>query len=55
MIVLAGFVIGAIVGAMTAKRRGGRWLDMLQYAAVYSIAFTLLGLFVTIFIDRMAR
>ncbi len=55
MIVGAGLVIGAALGALTAKRQGGRRLDMLQYAAGYAIAFMLLGLFATIFIDRMAR
>lgn len=55
MIVIGGFLIGALLGALTAKRRGGKRLDILQYAAGYAIAFTLLGLFATIFIDRMAR
>lgn len=55
MIVLAGLVIGAAIGGLTAKRSGGKRLDILQYAAGYAIAFTLLGLFATIFIDRMAR
>lgn len=55
MIVIGGFLIGATIGALTAQRRGGKRLDILQYAAGYAIAFTLLGLFATIFIDRMAR
>lgn len=55
MIVIGGLILGAVIGALTAKRRGGKMLDILQYAAGYGIAFTLLGLFATIFIDRMAR
>ena len=55
MIVIGGFILAAANGGVTAKRRGGRRLDILQYAAGYAIAFTLLGLFATIFIDRMAR
>ena len=55
MIVIGGFILGAAIGALTAQRRGGKMLDILQYAAGYAIAFTLLGLFATIFIDRMAR
>ncbi len=55
MIVLAGLVIGAGLGGMTAKRRGGKRLDILQYATIYAIIFMLLGMFVSIFIDRMAR
>jgi len=52
MIVLAGLVFGAAFGAYTARRRGGNKLDMAQYAAGFAIAFMLLGLFVTIFIER---
>ncbi len=31
---------------------GGKGLDMLQYGAGFAIAFTLLGLFATIFLER---
>lgn len=54
MIVIAGLVLGAVLGAATAAKRGGKRLDMLQYAAGFGIAFCLLGLFLTIFIERMA-
>ncbi|MCU0803144.1 MAG: hypothetical protein MUD11_15520 [Rhodobacteraceae bacterium] len=54
MIVIAGLVLGATFGAVTAARRGGKRLDILQYAAGYGIAFCLLGVFLTIFIERMA-
>ena len=54
MIVIAGFVLGAAFGASLAKKRGGRGLDMLQYGAGFGICFTLIGLFVTIFIERMS-
>jgi len=53
MFVIAGFVIGALLGARTALKRGGRRLDALQYAAGFGIALALLGLFVTLFADRM--
>lgn len=53
MIVIGGMVLGALIGARLARRRGGRWPDALQYAAGYSIALGLLGLFVTIFLARM--
>lgn len=55
MIVLAGLVIGAIIGGLTARRRGGKRLDILQYAAIYAILFMLLGMFASILIDRIAR
>ena len=53
MIVLAGLLGGGLIGALTAKRRGGKAADMAQYAAGYGIALGLLGLFVTIFLERM--
>jgi hypothetical protein len=53
MIVLAAMVFGALTGTGVARRRGGRGLDQLQYAAGYGIAFAILGVFATIFIDRM--
>lgn len=52
MVVLAGLILGIFIGSFTAKNRGGRKLDILQYGAVYGIAFTLIGVFVTIIIDR---
>ncbi|MFC3179824.1 hypothetical protein [Cypionkella sinensis] len=52
MIVLAGLLIGAAYGALSAKRRGGRGLDMLQYGAAYAILLALIGLFLTIYLHR---
>jgi hypothetical protein len=52
LIVIAGFLLGAISGAGVALRRGGRKLDALQYGAVFAIIGTLLGLFLTIFLAR---
>ncbi|NNE87715.1 MAG: hypothetical protein HKN27_06530 [Silicimonas sp.] len=46
---------GAILGVITAKRRGGNRLDMAQYAAGFAIAFSILGLFVTLaFLNAIA-
>ncbi|MEL7027292.1 MAG: hypothetical protein AAGO57_08720 [Pseudomonadota bacterium] len=53
MIVIAGFLGGGFLGAFTAKRRGGKPADMAQYAAGYGIALGLLGMFLTIFLERM--
>ena len=52
MIIAAGLVLGILVGTFTAKGRGGKALDMLQYAAGYGIAFMLVGVFVTIILER---
>lgn len=53
MIILATLIAGIVVGGSVARKRGGNRLDMLQYATGYAIAFGLVGVFVTIFIDRM--
>lgn len=53
MIVIAGLVLGAAGGTLLAQRRGGKALDLLHYGAVYGIAFGVLGLLATVFIDRM--
>ena len=50
---MGGTILGAILGAAIALRRGGRKLDALQYGAGYGICFALIGLFLTLFIDRM--
>ncbi|WP_194094884.1 hypothetical protein [Marivivens aquimaris] len=49
---LAGIVLGIIVGAVRAKMRGGKVLDMIQWAAVYAMIFGIIGLFIVIGIDR---
>lgn len=53
MIVLGGMLLGAIMGASLARKRGGKALDQWQYGAGFMIAFGLVGLFITIIIDRM--
>lgn len=52
MFILGGTILGAILGAAIALRRGGRKLDALQYGAAFAIIFTLLGLFLTIILHR---
>lgn len=53
MIVLAGFVIGALWGGYLARKRKGNRFDIAQYALSFGIAFALVALFVAIFADRM--
>ena len=55
MIVIAGLLIGAVIGWMRAGRRGGNRLDRLQYAGVHAILFAVVGMIATIGIDRMVR
>ncbi len=53
MIILAALVAGALTGAAIARKRGGKLTDLLHYAAVYGIGFTLLGVVLTIALGRM--
>ncbi|WP_164870811.1 hypothetical protein [Mesobaculum littorinae] len=53
MIVFVCAVIGAIWGAVLARRRQGRALDMAQYAAGCAILGALIGLFATIAVHRV--
>jgi hypothetical protein len=55
MFVIGGLVLGAVTGGLTARRRGGKPADIAQWAAVWAILFGLLGLFITLFLDRMLR
>jgi len=49
---LAGLLLGAAFGALRAKRRGGKTLDLLQWGAVFALIFGIIGLFAMVFIDR---
>lgn len=53
MVFLAALALGAVYGAFIAKKRGGKTVDALQYAAGFGIAFGILGMFLTIFLERM--
>lgn len=49
---LAGLLIGAIAGAISAKLKGGKLLDLIQWAAVGAMMCGVIGLFVLVFIMR---
>ena len=49
---LAGLLFGALFGAFRAKARGGKTLDLLQWAGAFAMIFGVIGLFVLIFIER---
>ena len=53
MYVIAGLVLGALLGGTTAKRRGGKGLDIAQYAAVYALIGFVLGIFLTVALNRI--
>ncbi len=52
MITIAAAIAGIVIGTLTALRRGGKRLDAAQYGAGYGIAFALLGMVITIVLDR---
>ncbi len=49
---LSGLLIGALLGALGARRRDGKRLDLFQWAAVGAIMGGIVGLFVLVFIER---
>lgn len=53
MIVIVSMIAGIVVGALSARRKNGNRLDMLQYGAVYAIAFGLAGTLATLIIEKM--
>jgi hypothetical protein len=53
MIVIGLLILGIIVGGFTAKKRRGNRKDIAQYAAGYGMAFMILGMFLTVIIDRL--
>ncbi|MEW2911602.1 hypothetical protein [Leisingera sp. JC11] len=53
MIVIIGVLLGGLIGALKARKRGGNTLDMLQYGAVYAIIFGIVGLLATILTHRV--
>lgn len=53
MIVICCLLLGAVTGAMKARKRGGNTLDMLQYGAAYAIMFGIVGLLATILAHRV--
>ena len=52
MVAILCALIGAIFGTIRAKRRNGNRLDMLQYASVFALIFAIVGMFITIMIER---
>ncbi|WP_114286763.1 apolipoprotein acyltransferase [Candidatus Halocynthiibacter alkanivorans] len=53
MIVIILALIGGYIGQRNAAKRGGNRLDRAQYGVVYGIVFGLIGLFVTVLVERV--
>ncbi|WP_425098391.1 apolipoprotein acyltransferase [Tropicibacter sp. S64] len=54
MIVIVLALVGAVLGGVTAARRKGNGFDIAQYAVVYAIILALIGLALTIGIEKLA-
>ena len=53
MLPLLTAILGAVLGAITARRRKGNGFDVAQYAAVWAVIGGLLGFVVAIVVARM--
>ncbi len=53
MIVLVLGIVGALIGGFTARKRRGNRKDIAQYAAGYAMAFMIVGIVLTVLIDRI--
>ncbi len=53
VIVIGAAVFGIVLGGYTARKRGGRWPDIAQYATAFGIAFCLAGILATITLERI--
>ncbi|WP_166580718.1 hypothetical protein [Rubellimicrobium sp. CFH 75288] len=51
---LLGLAIGAVLGTLAARRRGGKPADLVQWALVWALIGGLVGVFVTIAATRLA-
>lgn len=53
MFVILALFLGALLGALRARARGGSRFDIAQYAAAHGIALALLALFATVIWVRL--
>ncbi|MGY9049969.1 hypothetical protein P775_18985 [Puniceibacterium antarcticum] len=53
MIVIAAALLGALTGGFKARNRKGNAADIAQYAAGFGIFFALIGLIVTVALDKI--
>ncbi len=53
MFLVAGFVLGALMGWRRASARGGDRLDHWQYALAHGIALTLVAVALTVLAGRL--
>jgi|TARA_R110000787_G_scaffold100995_4_gene206178 sugar phosphate permease len=51
---LGGIVLGALIGAVRAKMRGGTVMDMVQWGVAFAVMLGIIGLFILVFLQRAA-
>lgn len=51
---LFAVIAGGLVGAMVARRRDGAVLDYVHHIVVFAIIFAVIGLGLTVFLNRSA-
>ena len=52
MVNILGLLIGAGLGALIARRRGGNRKDLLHYAGVFGLIGLIIGTFIGVFMLR---
>ena len=45
-------ILGGIWGARLAKKRGGKRLDIIQYSVGYFLFYAIIGVIITVILDR---
>ena len=53
MIAILLGLVGAAIGGSTAHKRGGNRKDIAQYAVGFAMAFFIVGMIVTVILERM--
>ncbi len=53
MIAIGLAILGAVIGGLTARKRGGNRKDIAQYAVGYAMAFLIVGMIATVILDRL--
>jgi len=53
MIVILLAVIGTVIGGLTARKRNGNRKDIAQYAVGFAMAFIIVGMILTVVLDRV--
>jgi hypothetical protein len=51
---LGGIVLGALIGAVRAKMRGGTVMDMVQWGVAFAVMLGIIGWFILVFLQRAA-